>query len=83
MITGWQIRAARAAVKWSVQKLADTSGVSIQTIKRLEVVENVPDSRTSTLLAIKAALESAGIEFIGSSHERAGIRYSPPRPNPA
>jgi transcriptional regulator with XRE-family HTH domain len=74
MITGGQIRSARAALRWSVQQLADKSGVSIQTIKRFEAVEGVPQSRTHTLLEIRAALETAGIEFIGSPEDGPGIR---------
>jgi transcriptional regulator with XRE-family HTH domain len=74
MITAGQIRAARAALRWSVQQLADKSGVSIQTIKRFEAVEGIPQSRTHTLLQIKGALETAGIEFIGSAEDGPGIR---------
>ena len=79
MITGTQIRSARAALRWSVQELADRAGISIQTIKRFEVVDGVPASRSSTLLDIKSALESAGIEFIGSPTDRPGIRVVSPR----
>jgi transcriptional regulator with XRE-family HTH domain len=78
MITGVQIRSARAALRWSVQQLAERAGVGTQTIKRFEVVEGIPQSRTQTLLGIKAALESAGIEFIGTPEDRPGIRLSPP-----
>ena len=78
MITGMQIRSARAALRWSVQRLAESAGVGTQTIKRFEVVEGIPHSRTQTLLDIKAALESAGIEFIGTPEDRPGIRLSPP-----
>jgi ribosome-binding protein aMBF1 (putative translation factor) len=74
MITGGQIRAARAALRWSVQELANKAGVSTQTIKRFEVVEGIPQSRTQTLLDVKSALEAGGIEFIGMSSDRPGIR---------
>ncbi len=78
MITGVQIRSARAALRWSVQQLAERAGVGTQTIKRFEVVEGIPQSRTQTLLDIKAALEAAGIEFIGTPEDRPGIRLSRP-----
>jgi ribosome-binding protein aMBF1 (putative translation factor) len=78
MITGTQIRSARAALRWSVQELADRAGISIQTIKRFEVVDGIPASRSATLLEIKAALESAGIEFIGTPSDRPGIRFALP-----
>ena len=78
MITGVQIRSARAALRWSVQQLAERAGVGTQTIKRFEVVEGIPHSRTQTLLDIKAALEAAGVEFIGTPEDRPGIRISRP-----
>jgi transcriptional regulator with XRE-family HTH domain len=74
MITGPQIRSARAALGWSVQELADRAGVATKTIMRMESVAGVPQSRTKTLLDIKAALEAAGIEFIGTPNDRPGIR---------
>jgi transcriptional regulator with XRE-family HTH domain len=78
MLTGVQIRSARAALGWSVQELADRAGVAAKTIMRLESVVGVPQSRTGTLQLIKTALESAGIEFIGTPEDRPGIRLSPP-----
>ena len=74
MITGGQIRAARAALRWSVQELAHKAGVSTQTIKRFEVVEGIPQSRTQTLLDVKSALEAGGIEFTGTPEDGPGIR---------
>jgi ribosome-binding protein aMBF1 (putative translation factor) len=68
MITGAQIRSARAALGWSVQELADRAAVATKTIMRMESVVGVPQSRTKTLLDIKAALESGGIEFV--DHQR-------------
>jgi transcriptional regulator with XRE-family HTH domain len=74
MIAGVQIRSARAAVGWSIEELAARSGVSARTIKRYEALDGIPPSRTSSLVDIKAALESAGIEFIGTPEDRPGIR---------
>ena len=73
MISGSQIRAARAFLRWSAQDLADRAKVGIQTIKRFEAVDGIPPSRSSTLLDVKAALEAAGIEFIGSPGNNPGI----------
>jgi len=36
-------------------------------------------SRSSTLLELKAAFESVGIEFVGSPTDRPGIRFVLPR----
>jgi transcriptional regulator with XRE-family HTH domain len=75
MITGLQIRAARSALRWTTEELAEKAGITARTIKRFEAVDEVPPSRSSTLLDVKAALEAAGIEFIGSPTDRPGIRF--------
>lgn len=74
MITGVQIRSARAALGWSIEQLAQKSGVSGRTIKRYEAIDEIPPSRTSSLVDIKTALEAAGIEFTGTPEDRPGIR---------
>ena len=74
LITTPQIRAARALLRWSANDLSDKSGVGISTIKRLEVMEGVPAINISTMVAIQSALESAGVEFIGSPDDRPGVR---------
>jgi transcriptional regulator with XRE-family HTH domain len=75
MITGSQIRAARNALRWTTEKLAGKAGLTSRTIKRFEAVDGIPPSRSSTLLDVQAALEAAGIEFIGSPADRPGIRF--------
>jgi transcriptional regulator with XRE-family HTH domain len=74
MLSGVQIRAGRAALRWSIEELADRSGVASRTIIRLEQVDGVPPSRSSSLQNIQAALEAAGVEFIGTPADRPGIR---------
>ena len=44
------------------------------TIARLEHVDGLPPSRSSTLLEFQKALEAAGIEFIGTPEDGPGIR---------
>ena len=80
MITGAQIRAARAALNWSASKLATVSGVSQPTIQRFEQSDGIPPSRSSTLIEIQKTLEGAGIEFIGTPDEGPGIRLRKLRP---
>jgi transcriptional regulator with XRE-family HTH domain len=80
MITGTQIRSARNALRWTTEQLAKRAGVTARTIKRFEAVDKVPPSRSSTLLDVKAALEAAGIEFIGSPTDRPGMRLAAPPP---
>lgn len=81
-ITGFQIRAARHGLKISAEKLSELSGVSARTIKRMETENDVPKSTVPNLNAIQAALEFAGIEFIGTPEDGPGVRIrtSPPKP---
>jgi transcriptional regulator with XRE-family HTH domain len=74
MLTGFQIRAARAGLRITAKELAERARVSLPTIQRFETVDGVPPSRSSTLLDVKAALETAGIEFIGTPDDSPGIR---------
>jgi transcriptional regulator with XRE-family HTH domain len=83
MITGSQIRAARAAAKLTAKQLARRAGVSLPTIQRFEQADGVPPSRSSTLLDVKIALEAAGIEFIGTPTDRPGIRLGKPTVGPS
>lgn len=75
MISSKQIRAAKAMLKWSGEDLAKKAGVSLSTIRRIESHAGVPEGQNmSTVMAIKNALEKAGIEFIGSPDDRPGVR---------
>lgn len=80
MITGAQIRAARAALRWSSDELALNSGLASRTIKRFEQVDGIPPSRSSNLQEVKRTLEAAGIEFIGTPDDAPGIRLRNPGP---
>jgi transcriptional regulator with XRE-family HTH domain len=75
LITSGQIRAARSLIKWTGKELADASGVAFSTLMRLETGEGVPAAQAKTLAAIQRAFEKAGIEFIGSPDEGAGVRW--------
>ncbi len=75
MISSSQIRAGKALLRWSGEDLANRSGVSLSTIRRAESGEGIPETQNiKTLLAIKNALENAGVEFIGSPDDRPGVR---------
>lgn len=83
MICGTQIRSARAALRWTVARLADEAGVGVQTVIRLEAADGVPPSRSSTLVDVQRAFEAAGIEFIGAPDDGPGIRLRAAPRNPA
>ena len=80
LITGSQIRAARAALRWTTEELARNGGLASRTIKRFEQEDGVPSSRSSTLIEVQKALEAAGIEFIGTPEDGPGIRLRRPAP---
>lgn len=72
MITAAQIRAARGLLKWTQGSLAAKSGLSIVTLNMIESEAVHP--RKSTLAAIRQALESGGVEFIGGGGG-VGVRF--------
>ncbi len=69
-----QVKAARALLAWSQTDLADASGVSEPTIKRLESQDRELGGRADTVAKIVAALESTGVEFIAENGGGAGVR---------
>jgi hypothetical protein len=51
--------------------------VSISSIRRIEACDGLPDSTSVKVLhAIQAALEAAGLEFIGTAEQGAGVRFA-------
>lgn len=72
MLTGSQIRAARALLRWSGQALADKSGVSYPAIQRAERSDDMPHMHARNLAAIKAALESEGLVFLDGEYSGTG-----------
>lgn len=72
MLTGAQIRAARALLKWSGQELAERCGVSYPAIQRAERTDDMPNMQVRNLAAIKAALESGGVIFLDPGDLRPG-----------
>ena len=66
-----QCKMARVAVGWGVRDLARGASVSTDTIARLERGETL---KQSTLNAIRAALEAAGVEFIEQNGGGPGVR---------
>jgi len=63
MISNLQIRAARALLGWSQQRLADEAGLSAITVKRLEASEETFQARFETVMRVKEAVEAAGVVF--------------------
>lgn len=77
MISSDQIRAARAFLRWSADDLAKVSGVGVATIRRIELSSGAPTCNVKTLESLRVALESAGIEFLGTIDQSPGVRFNP------
>lgn len=71
-----QIRAARALLGISAVELANDAGVTWKTVQRFESAQGVPASRSGTLERVRAALEAAGVEFIGDPVTSPGVRLT-------
>ena len=62
---------ARAALGWSTLDLAKHASVGGNTINRFEAGQ---DARISSVEKMRAALETAGVEFIPENGGGAGVR---------
>jgi transcriptional regulator with XRE-family HTH domain len=72
ILTSELVRAARALLRWEQRQLAEASSVSLPTIKRLEAKPGVLLAHNSTVAALRAAFEAAGVEF--TNGDRPGVR---------
>ncbi|WP_173514228.1 helix-turn-helix domain-containing protein [Sinorhizobium psoraleae] len=74
-ITGAQIRAARALIRWSAKELAKAAGIGVATVSRAEVEDGTTSLTSANLKAIRLALETAGLEFIPENGGGVGVRF--------
>jgi hypothetical protein len=73
-LTSGQIRAARAFLRWRAEDLARESAVGVATIRRAELTENQTSMTAANDMAIRRALEAAGVEFIDENGGGPGVR---------
>ncbi|MGO6748060.1 multiprotein-bridging factor 1 family protein [Rhizobium ruizarguesonis] len=76
-ITGAQVRAARALIRWSAKDLAKAAGIGVATVSRAEVEDGIPSITGANLRAMQLALEAAGVEFT-SGNGGGGVRVKKP-----
>ena len=69
-----QIRAARALLGWSQDRLARKAGIGLATLRRIEQNEGIVKGNFSTVLKIQKALEQAGIRFTEDDAGEVGVR---------
>lgn len=74
MLTGEQIRAARALVRMEQTQLATAADISVETVKRLERTEGPISANTTTEAAIRRAFSEAGVIFLDENGEGPGVR---------
>ena len=85
MITGHQMRAARALLGIDQKTLAELAGLSVPTIQRMEASSGNVRGVVDSLTKVVAALELAGVELIaeGSASTAGGcgvrLKVPPPR----
>jgi len=72
MITGPQMRAARALLGIDQRELAERSGLSLPTIQRMESSDGVIRGNVDSLMKLVDALATAGIELIGEGASSQG-----------
>jgi hypothetical protein len=74
MLTGAQIRMARAFLRWSADELANQAGVASGTIKRMEADDGFPAARGGNIEAVYKTLVAAGVTFLPETDEGIGVR---------
>ncbi len=66
---------ARAMLRMEQSALAEASGVSTETIKRLErMTGELVGTRVATINALKITLQAAGVIFVDENGEGPGVR---------
>jgi len=74
LLSSGQIRAARALIRWNAADLARESSVSLSTIRRAELSNDETSMTAANDLAVRRALEAAGVEFIDENGGGLGVR---------
>jgi transcriptional regulator with XRE-family HTH domain len=79
LTTGNQLKAARALLEMEQGALAEAAGVNINTVRNLEASKGEPiRGHNQTVVAVQAALEAAGIEFLNHGQPGVRLRANPP-----
>jgi ribosome-binding protein aMBF1 (putative translation factor) len=78
-LTSAQIRAARALLRWSAEDLAQESSIGVTTIRRAELTDDKTSMTAANDLAVRRALELAGVEFIDENGGGPGVRLRKPQ----
>jgi transcriptional regulator with XRE-family HTH domain len=71
LLTASQIRAARALLEWTQPQLAEASGLSLMSIRRMEGQSGPSQRSAGNVEAVRKALDDAGVMFL-SADDTAG-----------
>ncbi len=86
MITGGQMKAARALLGIDRKQLAELAGLSVPTIQRMEASEGTVRGVVESLTRVVEALSRAGVDLIGegaaSTGGGRGVRLKEPVSTP-
>jgi len=86
MITGQQMKAARALLGIDQRTLAELAGLSLPTIQRMEASGGTVRGIVESLIKVVEALDRAGVELIGenqpSQASGRGVRLKEPAQRP-
>ena len=73
-LQGRQIAAGRVLAGLGQAELAAKANISVPTLRRMEASEGVATGFPNNVLAVRSALEAAGVEFIAENGSGAGVR---------
>lgn len=73
-ITGAQLRAGRALIRWRAEDLAEAAKVGVATVRRAEGSDGPVTMTAANAAALRSALESAGVLFVEENGEGPGVR---------
>jgi hypothetical protein len=65
-------------LRWSAEDLAQQSVLSVATIRRAELTKDETSMTAANDLAVRRALEAAGVEFIDENGGGPGVRLRKP-----
>jgi transcriptional regulator with XRE-family HTH domain len=73
-VTGAQLRAARALLRWSAEDLAERSSLGVATIRRAEAQDGMISATPANIRAMRTALENGGVQLIPQNGGGPGVR---------
>jgi ribosome-binding protein aMBF1 (putative translation factor) len=74
-LRSFQIRAARSLLRWSAEDLARRAALGVNTVKRAELADDETSMTVANDLAVRRALEGAGVIFVDENGDAGpGVR---------